>query len=56
MFNPIPYLEDEEQYLANLQSWKKDVKKQLIDKYPFLTRSPVCHRKIMRHQKMLLIR
>lgn len=56
VFNPIPYVEDEEQYFLNLQSWKKNFEKQLIDKYPFLTRSPIRHRKIYRHQKVLLIR
>ena len=55
-FDPTRYLEDEKQYFANLISWKENFEKQLIEKYPFLTRSPIRHRKMIRHQKILLIR
>ena len=56
LYDPTRYLEDEEQYFANLISWKENFEKQLIEKYPFLTRSPIRHRNIIRHQKILLIR
>ena len=55
-FDPTRYLEDEKQYFANLISWKENFEKELIEKYPFLTRSPIRHRKMIRHQKILLIR
>ena len=56
VYDPTRYLEDEEQHFANSISWKEDFEKQLIEKYPFLTRSPIRHRNIIRHQKILLIR
>ena len=52
-FDPSRYLEDEEQYFSNLQSWKANFEKQLIKRYTFLTRPPIRHRKIYRHQKIL---
>ena len=55
-FDPSQHLEDKEQHFSNLQSWKANLEKQLIQQYPFLTRSPIRHRKIVRHQKILLIR
>ena len=53
-FDPSRYLEDEEQYFSNLQSWKANFEKQLTERYLFLTRPPIRHRKIYRHQKILL--
>ena len=56
VFNPIPYIEDEEQYFSNLVSWKNNFEEQLLNKHPYLTRSPIRHRKIYRHVKVILIR
>ena len=36
VFDPSPYLQDEEQYFGNLQSWKISFGKQYLEKYPFL--------------------
>ena len=56
VFDPSRYLEDEEQYFANLTSWKENFEQQYLSKYPFLTRSPIRYKKIIRHEKVLLIR
>ena len=56
VFDLTPYLEDEEQYFGNLQSWKINFEKQYLEKYPFLKRAPIRHKKITRRQKVLLIR
>ena len=56
VFDPTNYLDDKEQYFSNLQSWKLNFEKQYLEKYPFLTRPPIRHKKIVRHQKTLLIR
>ena len=56
VFDPTNYLDDKEQYFSNLQSWKLNFEKQYLEKYPFLTRLPIRHKKIVRHQKTLLIR
>ena len=55
-FDPTNYLDDKEQYFLNLQSWKLNFEKQYLEKYSFLTRPPIRHKKIVRHQKVLLIR
>ena len=47
-FNPKDYLgKDEEQYFQNLQRWKIDFEKLYLEKYPFLTRAPIRHKKIL---------
>ena len=56
VFDPTKYLDDKEQYFSNLRSWKLNFEKQCLEKYPFLTRLPIRHKKIVRHQKILLIR
>ena len=57
VFNPIPYIEEEEQYFANLISWKNNFEEQLLNKHPpYLTRSSIRHRKIYRHVKVISIR
>ena len=56
VFDPTNYLDDKEQYFLNLQSWKLNFEKQYLEKYSFLTRPPIRHKKIVRHQKVLLIR
>ena len=56
VFDPTNYLDNKEQYFSNLQSWKLNSEKQYSEKYPFLTQPPIRHKKIVRHQKILLIR
>ena len=56
VFDPTNYLDDKEQYFSNLQIWKLNFEKQSLEKYPFLTRPPIIYKKIVRHQKILLIR
>ena len=56
VFDSTKYLDDKEQYFSNLRSWKLNFEKQCLEKYPFLTRLPIRHKKIVRHQKILLIR
>ena len=46
VFDPTPYLEDEEQYFGNLQSWKINFGKQYLEKYPFLKQAPIRHKKL----------
>ena len=55
-YNPIPYIEDEEQYFSNLISWKNNFEEQLLNKHPYLKRSLIRHRKISRHVKVKTIR
>ena len=52
VFNPIPYIEDEEQYFANLISWKNNFEEQLLNRHPYLTRSPIRHRKFIDIKKL----
>ena len=56
VFDPINYSDDKEKYFPNLQSWKLNFEKQYFEKYLFLTRPPIRHKKIVRHQKILLVR
>ena len=47
-FNPKDYLrKDEEQYFQILQRWEIDFEKAHLEKYPFLTRAPIRHKKIL---------
>ena len=46
-FNPKDYLgKSEEQYFQILQRWKIDFEKTYLERYPFLTRAPIRHKKI----------
>ena len=56
VFNPIPYIEDEEQYFANLINWKNNFEEHLLNRHPYLTRPPIRHLKSYRHKKVILIR
>ena len=56
-FNPKDYLgKDEEQYFQNLQRWKIDFEKLYLEKYPFLTRAPIRHKKILMKAPRINIR
>ena len=55
-FNPMRYLNDKEQYFANLTSWKMNFEKQLLEKYPFLIRPRIRHKKIKRNPKYYFFR
>ena len=55
--NPKDYLgKDEEQYFQNLQRWKIDFEKLYLEKYPFLTRAPISHKKILMKAPRINIR
>ena len=56
VFDRTNYLNDKEQYFSNLQSWKLSFEKQYLEKYLFLTRTPIRRKRIVRHQKIWLIR
>ena len=56
-FNPKDYLgKDEEQYFQNLQRWKIDFEKLHLEKYPFLTRVPIRHKRILMKAPRINIR
>ena len=56
-FNPKDYLgKDEEQYFQNLQRWKIDFEKLYLEKYPFLTRVPIRHKRILMKAPRINIR
>ena len=56
-FNPKDYLgKDEEQNFQNLQNWKIDFEKLYLEKYPFLTRVPIRHKKILMKAPRINIR
>ena len=41
---------------SNLISWKNNFEEQLLNEHAYLTRSPIRHRKIYRHVKVISIR
>ena len=45
-FDPTNYLNEKEQYFANLESWKMTFEEELIQRKPHLTRKPRRYRKI----------
>ena len=56
-FNPKDYLgKDEEQYFQNLQRWEIDFEKLYLEKYSFLTRAPISHKKILMKAPRISIR
>ena len=56
-FNPKDYLgKDEEQYFQNLQRWKIVFEKLYLEKYPFLTRVPIRHKRILMKAPRINIR
>ena len=46
-FNPTNYLGKEEESFSNLQTWKTNFEKSYLEKYRFLTRPPIRHKKIV---------
>ena len=44
-FDPTNYLNEKEQYLANLESWKMSFEEELIQRKPYLTRKPIIRRR-----------
>ena len=47
---------DEEKYFENLQQWKNNFENCYLEKYPWLKRPPIRHKKFYRHVKILHIR
>ena len=54
-FNPVLYLEDKEQYFANLESWKLTFEDQLIERYPFLVSPPSDIRRFINIQEFIYL-
>ena len=55
-FDPTNYLNEKEQYFANLESWKMTFEKELIERKPYLTRKPIRHQKIYKFKRVFLPR
>ena len=55
-FDPTNYLNEKEQYFANLESWKMTFEEELIQRKPYLTRKPIRHRKIYKFKIVFLPR
>ena len=55
-FDPTNYLNEKEQYFANLESWKMTFEEELIQRKPYLTRKPIRHRKIYKFKRVFLPR
>ena len=55
-FNPKSYVEDEEKNFENLQQWKNNFENHYLEKYSWLKRPPIRHKKVYRHVKILHIR
>ena len=41
--DPTNYLNEKEQYFANLESWKMTFEEEIIQRKPYLTRKPIRH-------------
>ena len=55
-FDPNDYLNEKEQYFANLESWKMTFEEELIQRKPYLTRKPIRHQKIYKFKRVFLPR
>ena len=55
-FNPTIYLNEKEQYFANLLSWKMTFQEELMQREPYLIRKPIRHRKIYKFKRVFLPR
>ena len=54
-FNPVLYLEDKEQYFANLESWKLTNEEELRERFPFLVRPPFNIRRFIDIQEFIYL-
>ena len=50
-FDPTNYLNEKEQYSANLESWKMTFEEELIQRKPHLTRKPIRYREIYKFKE-----
>ena len=55
-FSPLAYLNEKEQYFANLESWKLTSEETFLNSHPYLLREPIRHKKIYRFKKVWLPR
>ena len=55
-FDPSNYLNEKEQYFANLESWKMTFEEELIQRKPYLTRKPIRHQKNYKIKRVFLPR
>ena len=55
-FDPTKYLNEKEQYFANLESWEMTFEEDLIRRKPYFTRKPLRHQKIYKFKSVFLRR
>ena len=55
-FSPLRYLNEKEQYFANLERWKLTFEETYLNSHPHLLREPVRHLKIYRFKRVRLPR
>ena len=55
-FDPTLYLNDKEQFFANIESWKLTFEKDYLIEHPYLLREPIRHKKIYKFKRVLLPR
>ena len=55
-FSPLAYLNEKEQYFANLESSKLTSEETYLNSHPYLLREPIRHKKIYRFKKVWLPR
>ena len=53
-FSPLRYLNEKEQYFANLENWELTFEETYLDSHPYLVREPVRHKKIYRFKRVSL--
>ena len=55
-FDTTRYLEENEQYFMNLESWKLTFEEELTERFPFLVYPPIRNKKIDRYPRFYLTR
>ena len=55
-FNPTVYLNDKEQFFANIESWKLTFEEEYLIEHPYLLREPIRHKRIYKFKRVWLPR
>ena len=55
-FDSTLYLDDKEQFFANIESWKLTFEKDYLIEHPYLLREPIRHKKIYKFKRVCLPR
>ena len=55
-FDPTKYLNEKEQYFANLESWKLIFEEEFLQRKPYVTRKPIRHQNIYKFKRVCLPR